>query len=197
MRELAFESTQDVTQAEFAEWVLRRAPRDFHFELLNGRVVMTPPAGWPHGSVESNVQWILASWVKAHKLGRVFGSSQGFELPTGDTIEPDGSFVSAARLKAAAKPEVGKFLRLVPDLVFEAISPGNASTDRVEKKAIYERNGVAEYWLADSRARELTVLTLGRNGRFNSGTAYPVGARFKSKAVRGLIVKVGDVFDFD
>jgi Uma2 family endonuclease len=44
-------------------------------------------------------------------------------------------------------------LRIVPDLVVEVLSRKTASQDPGEKKAIYERNGVREYWLVDPRTR--------------------------------------------
>src|SRR5215211_8505745 len=79
MHELIFESTTCLSQEEFAAWVDKRRD-DNHYELLNGRVVMTPPAGWPHGGVGSRIQQLVASHVFANGLGEVFDSSQGFEL---------------------------------------------------------------------------------------------------------------------
>jgi Uma2 family endonuclease len=37
----------------------------------------------------------------------------------------------------------------VPDLVVEILSPSTAATDTTLKKQLYERTGVAEYWIAD------------------------------------------------
>jgi Uma2 family endonuclease len=91
--------------------------------------------------------------VKQRRNGKVLDSSQGFELPSGDTVEPDHSFVSNERWDAAPAPKLGEFLKVVPDLVVEVLSQKTASQDRGEKKAIYERNGVREYWLVDPRAR--------------------------------------------
>lgn|SRR5690606_3463686 len=50
MHDLVFESTRTVTPKEFAEFVATReaAGDTGHYELLNGRVVMSPPAGYPH-----------------------------------------------------------------------------------------------------------------------------------------------------
>jgi len=52
--EPAFESMHALSQEEFAAWVAARWRGDLnHYELLDGRVVMTPPAGYPHGSIEA------------------------------------------------------------------------------------------------------------------------------------------------
>src|SRR5437899_920763 len=123
--ELSFESTETMTQAEFADWVARHDDGLHHFELLNGRVVMNPPAGYPHGRTGSNLQFLINTHVRKHNLGLVFDSSQGFDLPSGDTVEPDHSFVSWEHWKAAPPPEAGSFLRVVPDLVAEVLSPGS------------------------------------------------------------------------
>src|SRR5581483_6862444 len=156
MRELTFESIETVSQAEFAEWVERRPPGDLsQSELLNGRIVLTPLAGWPHGRIVARVSASLHGHVSERRLGHVLGSSQGFELPSGDTVAPEATFVSNERWRAAPPPELGKFLRVVPDLVVEVLSASTATHDRGEKKAIYERNGVREYWLVDPRARHV------------------------------------------
>src|SRR5262245_3359046 len=123
MREIQFESVASMSQADFFDWVIERQRWDpNHYELLNGRIVMTPPAGYPHGGVGSNLQYILGAYVRTAATGRVFDSSQGFELPSGDTVEPDHTFVSNGRWSAAPAPEEGKFLRVVPDLVVEVLS---------------------------------------------------------------------------
>jgi Uma2 family endonuclease len=194
MDELIFESTTCLSQEEFAAWVEKRAARDDnHYELLNGRIVVTPPAGWPHGSVGHEIQLLLGEHVRSRKLGKVFDSSQGFDLPSGDTVEPDHTYVSAQRWTAAPPPVEGKFLRVVPDLLVEVLSGGTASRDRGEKKAIYERNGVREYWLVDARALTLTVFLL-QESRFDRGRVFDVDERFRSSVLPELEFPVRDLF---
>lgn len=128
-----------------------------HYELLNGRVVMNPPAGWPHGRT-NHVAFFVTTRVRALGLaGEVLTGEQGFELPSGDTVAPDVSFTSKARWDAAPPPMVRQALKVVPTLVVEVLSHSTAARDRGEKKAIYERNEVEEYWLVDLVARILTV----------------------------------------
>ena len=197
MHDLIFESTRTVTPEEFAKFVaIREAAGDTgHYELLNGRVVVNPPAGYPHGEIGSNVQRLLATFVWDRKLGRVFDSSQGFELPSGDTVEPDHAFVSRERWAAAPTPEPGRFLRVVPDLIVEVLFGRTASQDRGEKKAIYERNGVLEYWLVDPRSEEVTVFHAVA-GRFDGGSVYTCTDRVSSQALQGLTIDVRDLMPF-
>jgi Uma2 family endonuclease len=194
MAQLTFESTEYITQREFAVWLGERGRWDLNrYELLNGRVVMNPPAGYPHGSVEGRVAAVLSRFVQEHALGEYLGSSQGFELPSGDTVEPDHSYVSSQRWNAMPAPQEGKFLQVVPDLIVEILSPSTASRDRGEKKGIYELNGVREYWLVDARAREVVVLTL-REGAFDQGARYASGETLASSVLSGLRVEVTSLF---
>ena len=192
--DVSFESTRTMSQARFAEWVREHERWDPHrYELIMGRIVMNPPAGYPHGEVESRVQLAVAQHVRAQRLGRVFGSSQGFELPTGDTLEPDLSFVSNERWSAGPRPEIGKFLRVVPDLVVEILSTSTASRDRGEKKGVYERCGVREYWLVDWRAREIVVFTL-EGDRFGPERVFSERDRLESVVLAGIDLAVVESF---
>src|SRR4029079_6548928 len=92
--------------------------------LLNGRIVMNPPGGWPQGEVALTVGALLRAFVIERGLGRVLGSDQGFELPSGDVVSPDAVFLSAERWGASEPHEFGRFLRVVPDIVVEVgLSP--------------------------------------------------------------------------
>ena len=158
--EISFESTTTMSPAEFQQWALERAASDLHhYELLNGRVVMTPPAGYPHGAVEVAIVRLLSEALPG---GRAFGSSQGFVLPTGDTLEPDFSWVGDERWQEMKTPVRGRFLHVAPDLVVEIASPSTALRDRSEKKAAYERAGVREYWIVGRRQRQRDDLRGGR-----------------------------------
>lgn len=193
--EVSFESTQTVEQQEFARWAESRARWDLnHYELLNGRIVMTPPAGYPHGSVGTRVVRLLAAFAIDRGLGEVLDASQGFELPSGDTVEPDASFVSTERWAAMGAPEAGTFLRVVPDLVVEILSPSSALRDRGEKKAIYERNGVREYWLVDPRPRQVTVFLLDADGRFDDGAVYAGAEIHRCLTLPALELRPRDLF---
>ena len=189
----AFRSEERFTQAEFWDW-LQKLPADdiHHYELINGQIVMTPPAGYPHEKVIMRIIHALLQHVVPGALGEVLGSSAGYDFPSGNTLEPDVVFISAGRLRAGPKPERGRFYRIVPDLVVEVLSRSTAARDRTEKKEIYARDGVREYWIVDSRRREVTVF-------YSEGTEFSAGAVFRdgligSRVLPGLVLATASIF---
>lgn len=192
--ETAFVSTQTFSQKAFKRWVEKRPVTDVNrYELTDGRIVMTPPAGWGHGEIEANVIQILRDFTKSRDLGKVFGSSTGYDLPSGDTLEPDASFISGERWFKG--PQVGRrqFLKIVPTLVVEILSPATAQRDRVEKKRIYEVNGVDEYWLVDPARREVTVFHLIEE-RYGLGRRFGANQNLRSRLLPGFAMLTRSLF---
>jgi Uma2 family endonuclease len=175
--ETTFVSTDRFNQRAFKRWVETRPATDInHYELTNGRIVMTPPAGWGHGEIEARMSRILFDFVDGNKLGKVFGSSTGYNLPSGDTLEPDVSFIATSRWLNGPQVGRGQFLKIVPNLVVEILSPATAQRDRIEKKKIYETNGVDELWLVDATKREVIVYNL-------NDSKYGPGKRFTARDI--------------
>jgi Uma2 family endonuclease len=194
MAETAFHSDESFTQQEFWHWLNERPRSDVnHYELLNGRIVLTPPAGWPHARIGAKLVRALDEHVSHLKLGIVCDSSAGFDLPSGDTVEPDVSFISSERMAAGPAPERRKFVRIVPNLVVEILSDPTARRDRTEKKQIYEGNGVDEYWLVNPDRRDVTVFHLA-GGRYDAGVVF-AGGQIVSKLLPALSIAVDEIFE--
>jgi Uma2 family endonuclease len=194
MPQTAFVSTETFTQDEFEEWLTELPKEDANrYELLNGSIFMTPPAGWPHGNTEARIVRELGNCAAQYQLGEVFGSSTGYRLSSGDTLEPDVSLISYTRLHAGPPPRRGKFLEIAPNLVVEILSTPTALRDRTEKKDIYERNGVDEYWLVDTDRREVTMFRLV-NGRYGAPLLFRSGDTITSAVLAQLQVPVNNLF---
>lgn len=188
--EATFRSEERFTQSQFRAWLEARPPRDGErCELLRGRVVMSPPARPRHGRVEVAIASLLDRHVASLRLGLVFGASTGFELPSGDTLSPDVSFVAKGRLEGVSLDE---FFRLVPDLVVEVLSPTSVSRDRVEKLAIYAGNRVEETWIVDPRRRTVEVYRL--RGAADAEPEVVTTGRIRSGVLPRLEASVEDLF---
>ena len=195
MHALAAGDRLPVTQDEFEAWCLGPdGPECGHFEFLFGCVVAEPPAAWPHGEVSGTLALRIANFVRRRRLGHFFDASQGFALPSGDTLEPDAAVVLRATWDAAPAPVPGRFLRVVPDLVVEVLSPRTERRDRGPKRDLYERNGVREYWLVDPRRREVAVLTLGTDDRYAPAHEHHGTDMARSQILGGFAVRVCDLF---
>jgi Uma2 family endonuclease len=191
--DMTFVSERTVTQEEFAAWVAARRDDDARYELLGGRIVMTPSSAWPEGEGELEVGRLLGNHVRAGRLGRVFGSSQGFELSTGDTVAADVAFVSQSRWDAGPPPVPGKFLRVIPVLMVELTTPDGRTRDQVEKRQIYAAAGVLEYWVVDLRRREVTLFTTVAEGRFDGGRTLGADDTLTPTVLQGFAVRVSDL----
>jgi Uma2 family endonuclease len=83
-------------------------------------------------------------------------------------------------------------LHVVPDVVFEILSRSTASRDRGEKKAIYAANGVRQYWIVDTRAREVLVFDL-EGGRYGRERVFALGEHATSLVLGGLEIPVAEI----
>ncbi|OQA71638.1 MAG: hypothetical protein BWY32_03857 [bacterium ADurb.Bin243] len=83
-----------------------------------------------------------------------------------------------------------------PDLIVEILSPATASKDIKIKFELYERHGVREYWIVHPSEKYLMVYKLDRQTKkYGRPDIYLQKARVKAGAIKGLNVKLYDVFE--
>jgi Uma2 family endonuclease len=78
--------------------------------------------------------------------GEVFLPRLDVVLSYFDVVEPDLLYVSN---ETAARVITPQNVKGAPDLVVEIASPSTGKRDQTVKKRLYERAGVAEYWIID------------------------------------------------
>jgi hypothetical protein len=67
-----------------------------------------------------------------------------------------------------------------------------AAGPQAEKKEIYERNGVDEYWIVDPRGKAVTIFHLGERG-YGDGQTFRSGI-LRSRALPKLHLSLGKLF---
>jgi Uma2 family endonuclease len=92
---------------------------DYRMELVDGKIIIMSPSGYESDEVALEFGAQLRNWVRPRKLGRVTGSSAGFDLPNSNVRAPDISFVIAERLRRSPR----SYAELAPDLMVEVKSP--------------------------------------------------------------------------
>ena len=133
---------------------------DTAFEIINGRAFMSPAPELFHQRWARKIFLAIERHVESYKLGEVFFAPVDVVLDEKNVVQPDVVFVSA--------PNAGLLERRgimgPPDLVVEIISASSLRRDRYDKRELYARFGVKEFWLADVANRSIEVLSLAKGG---------------------------------
>ena len=131
----------------------------------------------------------LQPFVMSGGHGWVFFSPTDVVLSEHDTVQPDLVFVSREREHIITDANI----QGAPDLVVEILSPSTASRDWRDKLDLYERHGVAEYWLVDPVSEIVWVFQLVDGALVQVGM-YSVGDTLTSPLLEGFALKLGLVF---
>ena len=134
---------------------LARLPDDgLRHELLDGEHVVTPSPNTAHQRIVWNLASELAAFLDATPAGTALFAPFDIKLSPLTVVVPDLVYFAADRFARVVNE---KYATAAPDLVVEILSPGTRRRDRGRKRAIYEREGVAEYWIVDPEAKDVTV----------------------------------------
>ncbi len=125
-------------------------------ELVEGEIVHMSPTGYFHGAIEINFSSAIKTFVRQHKLGRVFGGEVGiYTRRDPDTVRAaDVAFISNGRM---AQVKSKSYLDVAPELVVEVLSPDDAWGDLMDKLDEYFALGVNVVWVADPRKKQVYV----------------------------------------
>lgn len=124
---------------------LERLPPGNRYEILDGRLLLTPPAGELHRD--------LCGWFKGVLDG---AAPDGWRIRWDIGVKASASRALIPDLVVMA-PEVPKALHewntIVPNLVIEVESPVTRAVDRVDKAEAYAELGVESYWRVEGTGR--------------------------------------------
>ena len=136
---------------------LERMPDDdsVRTELDEGELITMPPAGGEHSNFGVEIGSLLNSFVKRHRLGKVYGADGGFRLKPDTVRVPDVSFVRAKRISDVHRKG---FMNGAPDLAIEIFSPSDSVRQLMRKTKQYFAAGCHTVWIVYPDQREVNVL---------------------------------------
>ena len=139
-----------------------RLPDDgMRHEIIDGEHFVSPSDVPYHQQVSRRIQFQLYRQIEETGRGEVFDAPTDLHLSEVDVLVPD--------ILVLLSPKLGligpKKIEGAPDVVIEITSPGTAGRDRGIKRAVYERAGVPEYWVVDTRKRVVEQHML-REGKY-------------------------------
>ena len=161
-------------------------------ELIGGDHHVTPAPNAKHQSIEASFQRSLGNFVYENDLGWFVAGPFDVVLSEIDVVQPDLLFVAREHLDRRTDTH----LRGAPDLVIEILSDSTRRRDEVDKRHLYERHGVAEYWIVDPLTDAVKVYRRGSEGRYGlvAQLALEAGDRLASPLFPGFQLPLADLF---
>ena len=166
-----------------------KTPDDERLELLDGVLTMPPAPNTAHQSVQTELGWRLAQFVREGHLGHVFFAPTDVVLSDTDVVQPDLLFISRERSGIITPANI----QGAPDLIIEIRSDSTAERDETVKRRLYAERGVKEYWLVDPEAATTTVLLLEKDSYQQVGF-YRQGQDLTSPTLPGFTVNLNEIF---
>jgi Uma2 family endonuclease len=180
------------TYADYRTW-----PDDERWELIDGVAWNMSPAP---SSRHQAILLELCIQVAPHLKGtpcRVFPAPFDVLLPENDgqaeddvhnVVQPDLTAICDAS-RITERGCLG-----APDWVVEILSPWTLKKDLDAKFALYERNGIREYWVIDPGSRTIHVYKLGTAGIYGDAVIREADADIPCPVGTGIVVHAAEVF---
>ena len=132
-----------------SEYVLKDN-RDY--EIINGKIYMMSRPNMNHITISTNILGIFINFLKG-KTCRVYSEPDVF-------FNDENNFIPDIVVLCDKSKKKYKGIYGAPDLVIEILSPSTDIRDLGEKKDIYGKTGVKEYWIVDPQSKKITVYYL-------------------------------------
>ena len=161
-----------------------------HFEVVEGRVVETMPAGQDQGLTAGSISVVVGSYARTKKLGRIANAELGFRLKTDPLMVrcPDVAFLKAEHIDKTNKG----FIEGAPDLAVEVVSPGDTAKEVRTKVKEYLEAGAGLIWVVYPEKQAVHV--------FEPGQEKPVVLQGQVEITAGEVIpgfscRVSEVFE--
>ena len=181
-------TTQSAVKLTYEDYCA--TPADKRYELLDGELIMVPAPNLEHQRVQLELAAQLHRFIKDGALGELFIPACDVLLSDNDVVQPDLLFVSREREHLLSG---GQNVHGAPDLVVEILSPGTARRDRGEKRALYGKHGVTEYWLVDPVTETVRIHRLQGEILIPTRT-FGREETLRSPLLGGLALRLDDIF---
>jgi len=163
-------------------------------ELIDGEHVVSPSPTTAHQTISLNLVRLLLPYLGRRRSGRLLYAPFDVKLSMFTVLVPDLVYFTAERFARVVNE---KHATAAPDLAVEILSPGTRRRDKGRKRAVYDREGVQEYWIVDPDARSVTALRRPRAGGGLTDvatTTAEAGDVLESPLFPGLRIPLRDVF---
>ena len=163
---------------------------DFQYEIINGEMIRKSAPAPIHQEVLKNLLYIIETHNRLQKIGKLFCAPIDVFLDDYNKLQPDLVFISEKNKNIITNDGIMG----VPDLVIEIISPTSVIRDRIEKKNVYERFAIPEFWLVDPQNKAIEIYTLKNNSYELFSAATVLEGGLNQFLFEGLLINFNEIF---
>jgi len=159
------------------------------YEIINGELIMAPSPSTGHQDVSGNLLFEMRKFLEKNKAGKIYHAPIDVVLSEHQVFQPDILFITNENAKIITEKNISG----PPDLVIEILSPTTGYYDLIEKKEIYEKFGVREYWIVDPKKQWVEIYFL-EGGKFKSIQRLEKAGILKSHILEGFEIALETIF---
>jgi len=161
-------------------------------EIIDGEHVVSPAPFPKHQIVAGHIHGILYDYLRQHPIGHVLMAPCDVVFAADNVLEPDILYIKNERWSIVGP----KYIEAAPDLAVEVISETRRRRDEVDKRAVYERFGVIEYWIADPERQTIKIHRRGERGAYQPAIELRADRAdmLKSPFFPGLSIDLAELF---
>ncbi|WP_353684273.1 Uma2 family endonuclease [Thermodesulfovibrio sp. 3907-1M] len=167
-----------------------KLPDEVRYELIEGKLIMTPSPNIKHQRISRKIEFMLEKYVTENSLGEVFDAPCDVYLDDENVVQPDILFISKERAYIIGE----KNIQGAPDLVIEIVSEASIYRDSVQKKKLYAKHGVKEYWIVAPDDQMIEVYILREPGQYELRRTYYENDVVESEIIKGFKISMKDIF---
>ncbi len=138
---------------------LSRDNPGYRFERsADGKLIVSPPTGFFSSAGEGELFYQVKHWADSAGAGEAYPATAGVTLPDTSIKSPDAIYVTNERLAALTPDDyLPAFTPIVPDVVFELVSPSDDLADVRQKIDAFIANGVRVAVMLDPSSQTVTI----------------------------------------
>lgn len=149
MRTLTIDKTKEWTIEDY----LLLGETNMPCQLINGELIMSPAPTPNHQRVARNIFKVFDQLLS--NKGEVFFSPIDLYVDSRNVFQPDLIFIANQNKNVISE----RGIEGPVEIVVEIISPSNSYTDRNQKKDLYLKFKVGEYWIVDPGNKTIEIYT--------------------------------------
>ncbi len=174
----------------YADYV--QLPDDgMRYEIIEGELFITPAPTPIHQRIIRKLLVKLDNFVEKSRCGEVLMLQSTWYSMKKDIVQPDIIFIAREKFSNITE----KNIQGAPELIIEILSPGTAYNELVNKKDLYAKFDVNEYWIVDPHKQWIEIYTLTDKEYTLHQRAVKSG-KVSSVVLNGFQIFLKDIFSY-